>query len=456
MKKFLSILLCALCLLGSLVPVSTAALYEPTEEEVGAGSYYLFSSDDGTVISEKNIDEKVAPASITKIVTAILTIENCSDLEQVIAAPSYAIRLLDGTNSSTAGILVDEEMSVRNYLYCLLVYSANDAANVLADFIGGGSIETFVGMMNDFVQKLGCTSTHFVNAHGLDDPDHYTTARDLGTIYSYCIKNSIFCEIAGTNRYEIEATNKYTSTRYLTNTNKMLNSGIADYYCEYVKTGKTGTTDNAGRCVISSASYDGYNYICVMMNAGFYDCDGDNVNENMAFVWSKKMYEWVFENIKLREVVSASEYIGERAVNLSNKYDYVALVPANSVTALVPTGVDSSDVLVEMYPDDGAVNAPVKKGDVLGKAAIKYADNVIAEVDLVAAYDVERSTLKYVVYVIKNIVTSKPFIIVASIVGVCLIILIVILIRAFLNKRRKKGDNIKYFKVGDNHKSKKK
>lgn len=461
MKKFFSLLFSVLILLSCLVPTSLAAFYEPAESEVEADIYYLFSADDGTVISEKNIDKQAAPASITKIVTAMVTLENCADLDAIVTVPSYTIRLLDGTNSSTAGILVGEQMSVRDLLYCLLVYSANDAANVLADYIGGGSIETFVGMMNDFVTKLGCTATHFANAHGLDDDNHYTTARDLGTIYKYCIGNSIFCEIAGTVRYEMAPTNMYSETRYLNNTNKMLSSGISDYYCEYVKNGKTGTTDNAGHCVISSASGDGYNYICVVLNAPFYDVDGDGVSENMAFVSSKNLYNWTFGHMKLCEVANPSTYVAEKRVELSSKYDYVSLVPAKNVSALIPVSGSSDDktdsVLIEASGEisDSAVNAPVKKGDVLGKATIKYADEVIAEVDLVAAFDVERSTLKYIAYLIKTAVSTLAFKLIASFVVVVLLPLCIYIFVAVPRKRNKRKNTVNVVKLNEDGKKRK-
>lgn len=461
MKKFISSVLFVFILTLFLTQTADAVFYEPDEKTAEADIYYLFSADDGTVICEKNIDKKAAPASITKIVTAMVTIENCTDLDTVVTVPSYTIRLLDGTNSSTAGILVGEQMSVRDLLYCLLVYSANDAANVLADYIGNGSIDTFVAMMNDFALKLGCTSTHFANAHGLDDDNHYTTARDLGTIYKYCIANSIFTEIAGTSRYEMPPTNMYTETRYLNSTNKMFSSGISDYYCEYVKTGKTGTTDNAGHCVISSASGDGYNYICVVLNAPFYDCDGDGVNENMAFVTSKNLYNWVFKNIKLCEVANPSTYVTELKVDLSSKYDYVSLVPANNVSALIPV-IDGDDdktgsVLIEPSADLAAktVNAPIKKGDVLGKATIKYADTVIAEVDLVAAFDIERSPVKYAAFLVKSAVSTLAFKIIAALTVVVLVPLCVYVFVILPRKRNEKKNTVRVVKINEDEKKRK-
>lgn len=454
-KKFFSLIF-AMLFAFLLTFQSFAVFYEPETDD--AEIVYMVSLDNGTVICDVNSEKRASPASMTKIVTAILTIENCPDLDKVIVVPSYCIRLLDGTNSSTAGILVNEELTVRELLYCLLVYSANDAANILADYIGGGDIETFIEKMNAFVKLLGCENTHFDNAHGLDSETHYTTARDLATIYTYCLQNSLFCEIAGTFTKEIPATNKYHSTRYLRNTNSLINPGIPDYYCEYVKNGKTGTTDDAGRCVISSASYDGYNYLLVVMNAKFYDYDNDGVNENMAFVVSKQIYEWAYKNLRIREVANPAVYVGEAEVRLAKDYDYVSLVPENSVSALVPTGVGADNVLIEIYDDQtlSTVDAPVNKGDVLGKAAIKYAGQTVAEVNLVAAFDVQRSPVKYAGDIILKTVNTTVFKIVAAAVFLVILPLFLILFIVLPAKRRKKKNVVRLVSVKDLEKKKKK
>ena len=453
-KKIFSLIFSILILFSCVFPAN-AVLYTPETQE--ADVIYMVSLDNGAVICDINSEKKVAMASITKIVTAILTIENCTNFDQVVTVPEYCIRLLDGTNSSTADIRPGEELTVRQLLYCLLVQSANDAANILADYVGEGDIDAFVEMMNEFAAARGCENTHFANAHGLDDDDHYTTARDLVKIYSYCLENSMFCEIAGTFEEEIPPTNMYDYTRYLRNTNSLMNPGIPDYYCEYVKNGKTGTTDNAGRCVISSASYDGYNYLCVVLNAKFYDVDEDNVDENMAFVESKKLYEWAFKNLRIREVASPSVYVCEAEVRLSKEFDYVSLVPEVSITALVPTGVNAENVLYEPYPDQTAavLDAPVRKGDVVGRCAIKYAGETIAEVNLVAAFDVKRSTVKYIGDLLLRMVRSWPFRILLAVIFLVVLPGFVILFIVMPAKRRKKKNTIRMVNVKDMGRKKK-
>ena len=415
MKKTVFVVLFSLFMLIVCGFSAFAVTYEPENDDVEV--LYLESLDNGEVLCAKNADMRVAPASITKIVTAIIAIENCENLNLEVKVPEVCISLLEGTNSSVADLEPGEILTLRQLLSCMLVASANDAANVIAHYVGNGDINAFVDLMNQFAENLGCTDTHFVNAHGLDDPEHYTTANDLAKIYRYCLKDSMFSQITGTLDYDIPETNK-SYARKLRNTNSLLNSGIPDYYYQYAKGGKTGTTDSAGRCLISWASKDGYNYMCIAMNGKFYDYDNDGVEENMAFVESKRTYDWVFENIRLREVANPDMSVWEIKVRLASKTDRLRLAPGHSVSVLVPKDVDASSVSIEPYPGETAeeVFAPVKRGDVLGKAAVKYAGETIADVELVAEKDISPSVIKYVGHLIVQTVTSRLFIICALLV----------------------------------------
>ncbi len=448
-KKIISVFL--LLLLLVLLPVEAfGAIYVP--EKLDAEVVYMISLDNDAVIVDVNSERRVAPASITKVVTAMVVLENCTDYDELVEASSYAIHSLDGTNSSTAGIRVGEQLTVRQLLYCMMVASANEAANILAEYIANGDINAFVDMMNSFVAGLGCTGTHFMNPHGLDADGHYSTARDLALIYRYCLNNALFCEIAGTYEIDIPPTNEYDYVRHLRSTNSLFNDAIPDYYSPYVKTGKTGTTDNAGRCVISSASNDGYNYLLVVLEAKFYDYDEDGYDENMAFVESRKLYKWAYDNLRLREVANPSQNVCEIRVELAKKYDYIVLVPAESVTALVPVGVNAESVMYEVVDDamPESVNAPVRKGDVLGKAEIKYAGQTVAEVDLVAAFDIERSTPKYLWYRIKTFFSTKPMKILLLFVLCVLLPFLIIVFVVLPRVRRSKKRAAKVVERNDN------
>lgn len=408
-----------------------------SELKTDAEIVLLFSLDDGTIIFEKNADKVTAMASLTKIITAIVTIENCKDLDTKIKVPAYCITLLNGTGSSMAGLKADEEVTIRQLLYCMLVKSANEAANILADYIGGGSIDKFVEMMNEFATSVGCKNTHFVNPHGLDAEGHHSTANDLALIVKHAIELPIFMEICNTYSYKMEATN-LSKERNFTSTNWMINPNFRTYYYSYIQGIKTGTTSNAGHCVISKASKDGYNYCCIVMNAPEKDVNDDGHPDNLAFIESKRLYKWVFENIRLEKIADTSQIITVVDVALSFKTDHVRLVPANDVSALVPTGSDEGSVLIQPIEKETPkkINAPVKKGDVIGKANILYADNVIATVDLVAAEDVNLNVFLWVLHIIKLIVTSPVFIILV-------VLALVIFISYLLMLRKQNGKKMK-------------
>lgn len=437
MKKSF-IFLCVLILLSVSLLLPAQAAYN-SEVDVDANIAYLISLDkDNTVIYDKNSDVRYSPAAIVKVVTGLLVIENCANLDQKVTCDYDSIYAVAGTGSSTVGLYVGEEITVRDLLYCMLVYNAADAASVLVNYVAQDS-ETFVGMMNDLAAKLGCANTHFTNPVGFDEEGQYTTARELAAIYYYCINNSTFNEIISTDYYEVEPTNMYGYTRYLKTTNGLMNSGIPDYYFKYVKSGKSGVAGDDGCNSISVASKDGYNYLCVIMDSRYADYDNDKVDENMAFVSAKKLYDWTFENIKLRVVANPSVYVWEMKVKLSNEYDYVSLVPAQEVSALVPSGVNAESLLIEPFPEytPESVKAPIKKGDILGRAAIKYAGETVAEVDLAAAFDVRSSPLKWFGDLLLTILKSTVFRIIFLIALAAAVVFFLLMFRSGRLDRKK-------------------
>ncbi|MBQ4645197.1 MAG: D-alanyl-D-alanine carboxypeptidase [Clostridia bacterium] len=438
MKKFLSVLLVTVIIICSFSISASASFNSLLETE--AEIVLLVNTDSETVILDKNADKRTAPASLTKIVTCMLVLENCPDLSVPVTCKRECLNGLYAQNAATAGILPGETLSIHDLLYCLMLPSAADAANILADYVGGG-IDNFVVMMNDFVAKLGCKNTKFVNAHGLDsDPNGYTTARDLYKITKYALKNSTFKEITSTLRYDVEPTEKYPHTRYLHNTNKIMNPGIRDYYHKAVTGVKTGTTDKAGRCVITTASQDGYNYMLIVMKAPQYDIDDDGVEENVAFTESKKIYNWAFDNIELTKITNTTDVITVVDVNYNSKVDHVRLLPAEELSALVPIGTESGSLIVRPIEDKTpkSVNAPIKKGDVLGKAEILYGEDVVATVDLVAGEDIDLNIFLLIFGVIKKLFSTTIFKILFALLAILVIIYILLIIRKNRIKAKRK------------------
>jgi len=419
MKKAIIFIICFVLVFAGVPVTGAKAAYNTVLETIGTRSeiILLASLDNGSVIFSKNAGTRVQPASLTKIMTAALVLEKCENLDEIVTVPTYTIRMFDNTDSSNANLKPGEQISVLNLLYCMLVQSANEAAAILADYVSGG-IEEFVSLMNARAKQLGCNDTHFINPHGLDEDGQYTTANDILKLAKHALTFPVFETVTETQKYTVPKTN-LSEERELTNTNSLMNKGIRDYYFEYAKGIKTGTTSGAGRCVVSKAVKDGYSYLAVVMRAPLTDIDGDGVDENCAFTDCKAVFQWTFENIKLQPVANPNQIIAEVPVRLSWSVDHVKLSPKEEVLALVPAGIDAGGVLVETVENSlpKSVDAPVVKGQVLGKAKVLYAGEEIARVDLVAADAVSRSVVFYAVSLVKKALNTFLFKLFAAIIA---------------------------------------
>lgn len=451
MKKAIIYLFCIIFVVSAVPATAAQAAYNGELEKLTPYSdvILLASMNDGTVIFSKNADMQTPPASLTKIVVAAIVLEKCADLNVVVTVPEYTVRMFDNTDSSTAGLKPGEEISLLNLLYCLLVPSANEAAAILADHVSQ-SMEAFVALMNTYVEELGCENTHFLNVHGLDEEGQYTTANDMLKIVNQALTFPLFEQITGTSVYTVPATN-LSKERKLVNTNFMMNKIYKDYYFEYVKGIKTGSTDNAGKCVISKASKDGYSYIAVIMRAPFEDIDKDGVNENGAFLDCKKLFEWTFKNIRLRTVAEPAKVIEDVPVKLSWSVETMQLVPEKEVSALVPSGNGADTVMIKVIPESlpGSVDAPITQGQVIAQASVLYADEEIARINLVAKTGADRSIILYAGSLIKKAVATIAFKIAA-----CLIVLLFaayIALTVVHNVRKKKKKRLRVVNFRDVH-----
>ncbi len=454
MKKLI-IFLNILVFIFSSYAVSVNAAFT-SAQETSSEIVYMSSLDDDTVIYSKNSDLTVNPSALTKIVTAILVIENCSDFNTIITVPSVPIRALDDVTCTRVGILVGEQISVRELLYCMLIANACDAGNVLAYHFGGDSIESFVNMMNEYAANVGCENTRFYDPNGLYVAQ-YSTATDIARLYKSCMKNEFFTEIAGMTYYDMPATNSYNETRYLRTTNLCLSSAYEDYYMPNMIHGKAGTDNNDKCSLVSVGTKDGYTYICVILDAPTIDKDKDGYTENLAMIESKDLFEWTFAHVRLRVVADTSTVVTEIKVNHSDQYDYVTLVPMTQVSSLVPEGIDIDTCYItpiaELTKEE--VDAPVHKGDVLGVASIQYAGSEIARVDLVASFDIERNYARYVGDLIIELLTGKVFLITISIFILLAIVSFIFI--HFIKPIKNRGKNIrivKAYEVIENSKSK--
>ncbi len=252
-KKIFALFFIAVFLIGVFVGGGTH--FARAEQLTSAKGMCVMEANSKRVLYEKNSDTKLPMASTTKIITAITAIENCNDLDKIFKISPKAV----GISGTSIYLREGEEMSMRDLLYGLMLVSGNDASVAIGEQISG-SMDKFVTLMNKTAFKIGAFNSHFENTHGLDSKSHYTTAYDLALITSYAMQNDVFREIVSTKNTKI--TNAGGKTRYLKNKNKLLNTLEG---CNGVK---TGFTDDAGRCLVSSCERNGMNVVCVVLNCG--------------------------------------------------------------------------------------------------------------------------------------------------------------------------------------------
>ncbi len=447
MKKKIAALFSVLLILCTvLTPVKTQAAVFNIDFPINSEAIELVNLDSGTTVYEKNPNEKREPASLTKIMTYIVTVENVKDLQGTkVTVTKKVLDELLGTGSSMAGIQVGDVATVYQLLNCMMVPSGNDAALTLADYVGGGNVSKFVDMMNQKAKELGCTGTHFTNPHGLHDPNHYTTAADLVKISRYAMSLPYFMDICSQLYYDYKPVGgpNASQTTTLSTTNRMLISSDEDYYYRYAKGIKTGHTDESGYCLVSSASADGYSYLCVALGAPSIDKNGNDINTHGEMVDSKKLYKWALTSLELKNIVGPNDTLGEVDLKYAWNKDKLSVKASTGYSAMLPKGVATSSVIItKSLPK--SVSAPIKKGQVVGTATLSYANEKLATINLVASESVERSELLHTTDAIKVILSSPWFIVIAAIVVLLLAVYIVLAV--VYNRRRKNLRKVKKFR----------
>ena len=413
-------------------PVTSFAAENSTVYDIKAPKYeseiaLLVNVDTDTVIYSKNADKITAPASLTKIVTALVVLDKGDPLSKKITCSKKAVDSILGTGSSIAGLYAGEKTTLEMLLYCLFLVSGNDAAAVLADHYGEGDEQKFVNDMNEYVKKLGCNNTYFANPHGLDDEStdgfdsdkqSRTTANDMYIIAKHALKNETIKKISTKYGKTMPKTNK-SDVRYLYNTNPLLND--YSYYYYPGATGlKTGTTDKAGNCLISSATKNGYTYISIAMKGvSNYYLDGEG--RNTAYLTCRYMLKWAFENMEMKVLADTDRILGEVSVKFGRGYDYVSLVPSEPVKAVVLKDVNIDDIVVSYpisFPNE--VKAPIEEGEEIGKAQLLYGDVVIGEVMLSAGHTVKKNYIWAMFNWVVTLVKSPVFYVALIVLSVLL------------------------------------
>lgn len=379
-KKIYKTIITIICL--TIIILSSNIVYAASELSIDAKASLIVELNSGKIIHEENAEDKNYPASVTKILTAILVLENC-ELNDVATVTRSAISNIP-SGYVIAPLFVGEKMKVEDLLYALMLKSANDAAYVLAEHVGG-SVEGFSDMMNKKAEEIGCKNSHFVNPNGIHNSDHYTTAYDMYLISKYAMENKTFVKIVSTYQYALPATNKYSrSDRIMKNTNNFINP-TSRFYDKNVKGIKTGTTLQAGNCLITDTTKNGFDVITVILGAKTKDS---------KFSETKKMINYMFENYEYTVVHKKGDIIKNIEVKKATKATKnLNLVISDEIKVMNNTKTKVNEIEPEITLNENIV-APINKGQELGTIkytveGLEYNAKLLAENEVTRSYFVE-------------------------------------------------------------------
>lgn len=410
MKKFCAILFSFVLVLIIALPVAAegeSSTLADNAPSLTAPAAYVVNLDTNIVVYEKNSETPLSAASLTKLMTTLLLLENYQDqLDSIsLTAPSYVYDLIweQSTNASSADIRRGETQSLRNLLYAMLLPSGNEAAYIVADYMGGGSIDNFVAMMNDEAKAVGCTGTTFVDPCGLN-PNNITTARDAYLILRALTAYDVFSTVVGTPSYDMGTNDRYTTpgTYIIQTTDKLITN--SSYHRDYTKGGKTGSLGE-WQNFAGWHSQDGESYISILLNVP-YDADPEGMRP--ALVETATIMDWVFDTYTIAPALDTTQPITEVRVAYSTQADTVMLYPADNMMTLLPR--EGGAALTEQVfnvPDQ--LPAPIKQGDIVGTVTLTIEGETIGTTDLIAGSDVSRNQLLYTISRVSLFFSSTYF-----------------------------------------------
>lgn len=370
---------------NSITPINTTE--NVNDLSIYSSNCILMEASTGRILYAKDAQEVVFPASTTKIMTAILTLENCELTD--IATVSHDAIFSVPASYSHASLKEGEELTIEQLLNVLLIPSANDAANVLAEHISG-SVDDFAVLMNEKAKEIGCLNTHFVNPNGVHNEEHTTTAYDLALMGRYAMQNSTFRSIVKKTRYTLPATNKYDKTdRIFNTTNDLLrenNSTAKDnYYYEYATGIKTGYTTDAGSCIVASAKKDNMEVIAVVLGGG---TTKDGLSErNLDCI---ALFDYAFESYSMQTVQEKNNVLEEITVRgATSDTRKLNVLVKDDIAILLSSEENTQNLEPEITYRDN-LKAPLSANEVIGKITYQvgdeiYSSDLLAETSVIAS-----------------------------------------------------------------------
>lgn len=338
-------------------------------------SCILIEANTGKILYEKNSNDVRFPASTTKIMTAILTVENCN-LDDVATVSHNAVYSIpyDYTHAS---LKEGEELTIEQLLYALMIPSENDAAIVLAEHISG-SVEEFAKLMNKRAEELGCKNTHFVNPNGIHSKDHTSTSYDLALMGKFAMQNSIIRKIVSTTQFTLPATNKYSKTdRIFNNSNDLLNT-YSRYYYEGTTGVKTGYTGEAGNCIIASAKKNDFEVILVVLGG-----ESTNTGLSQRYLDCKTLFDYAFNNYSLKTLNEKNAVLKQITVRgATEETQNLNVLIKDKIEIFSENSADLSSLEPEITLDENLM-APISANSAIGKITYNY-DGQTYSSDLIA------------------------------------------------------------------------
>ncbi|MBQ4546314.1 MAG: hypothetical protein IJA17_04045 [Oscillospiraceae bacterium] len=389
MKKALSLILALILALSCCINVFAATKYQPSFE-INCESVYL-ADENGNVLFEQNPEQRMYPAELVQIMTAIVVIENIEAVGGWEAEAAYEMStqnfLYENRHGGiiSTGMIAKDVFTADELFHAMVIASGYDAAMTLAKLIAG-SQDAFIELMNAKAKELGARNTNFTNCHGLHDTANYTTAYDMYLISKHAMSLEKFRETVAKKSYTCEATDTHGKLTWNTD-NGLLASGNVHYYSPVTGI-KSGYSSEVGRNVSSYAEYEGFAYYQVNMGAPFELDEG----YNLALYDAKQLYNWAFTEFEVKTIVEAGSQIAEVPLELAWQKDHLQLMIGETYRALLPIDIDVASISYE-YDLPESVEAPIEKGEAIGKLKLVHSGEVIGSVPLVSAEDVEQSEL---------------------------------------------------------------
>lgn len=351
------------------------------ELNINSQNAILYNLDEAKILYEKNAEEQIAVASLTKLMTAIVVAENSKSLDEKVILLASDFKGLDEANASQAGFHFGQIVTIRDLLYGLLLPSGADAAQALTRHIAGSKAE-FVRLMNEKVVSLGLRNTHFMNATGLDEENHYSTVKDMAVIFQYALQNPALKVILQSSTYTMS---DHSFTVFST-----IDKNIKRYHLslDYILGGKTGTTNNAGLCLATIASKNGTNYMLVTARAPY------PASQPYAFLDARTIYDYFIHHFKKQIVMEKGDLLCSLQTEFS-KEKSLAFYAEETIQKYLPISFQKSDVYLQ-YEGVKKVSYRSKKGTKLGTIKVIYQEEVLDTLDIVLDQKLHFSMIQYI------------------------------------------------------------